>query len=121
MQILDEIDDTDLRYVNNHHQFLQQVARQYGIREDGDTVVFNGKSADRYRAVMMTSGGLMLVLPETELDKRISRYLRVSIQLRDNAATPEVAAKFDDRIDKAKTRIARAKKLQAARAARAAL
>jgi len=119
MQILDRIEDVDLRTINNHRGFLQRTAKQYGLVNNGDTVVFNGKSKDRYRAVMKTAGGLILALPETELDKRISRYLRVNIQLRGQAATTEVAASFDAQIDSTKTRMARAKKIRAARARRA--
>jgi len=113
MRIKAAVDNVDLRTITHHVHFLEECKREYKLQRDGDAAIFNGKS-DRYRLVVIIAGRPMLVMPETDLDNRISRYLRVSIHLSklDGTGTDF----FSDHIIAAKARIAR-QKVRAKRAA----
>ena len=113
MRIKACVDDTDLRTVTHHRKFLIATARKFKLKEYGDAVIYNGKSADRYRLVVHMGSGPMLVMPETEMDKRVSRYLRVSVQLFDLSSEKnspvEVQQWLSDRVVHADARLEKTK------------
>ena len=113
--------DVNLHTVNNHRRFLRKVVREYRM-VSGDVVVYNGKSGDRYRMVVMMGTVPVMVMPETDLDHRISRFIKQNDDLREmNFASKsgkhkrEMEAFFDDSIQFSRARLARQRKARAAR------
>ncbi len=105
-------EDTNLRHVTWNQNYLEEVKREWRLQH-GQAVVFCNTAQDRFRLVAVFYGLAVLVLPPIDPEERHSLYLKISEFLRKFQPRDKVAAKLDEEIELAKSRIERRKKLAA--------
>lgn len=109
-------DNTNLRHVTWNQGYLEGVKEEWKLKH-GQAVVFCNAAQDRFRLVAVFYGLAVLVLPPIDPEERHSLYLKISEFLRRFEPRDQVAAKLEEEIELAKSRIERRKK-QAAEAQR---